>query len=242
MKHRITEEKIRFVMQQVTLSMGLLLCSSIATADDLKFGLFAGATAASDEANSESSTTSLGGSPATITNAYSVDKNTGFVTGATVGIERYERYSFELEAAYRQVDFDAHGNLIANIGGVTESLSAGGRGQISSISLMSNGWYDFVDGGSATFTPFVGGGIGVASNRSDGQISSQGPLFGLDIENRTGLGNDSETEFAWQFGAGVRFSLRSNAVMSLSYRYFDGGEINGEFDVDMHNIVLAIRF
>jgi opacity protein-like surface antigen len=226
----------------VALTIALNASIATARADDFKVGAFIGGSIANNEVNAESTSANFGGSVATFTNTYEADKKIGFLAGVTAGIETDEGFVFEGEAAYRRIGFDAMGALSANIGGVTQSLPAQGSGSISGYSLMANGWYDFLNRGSQGIRPFVGGGVGVAIKKTSGAIQSQGPLFGLTIDNTTGLGNDQETDFAWQAGAGLRTNLSKNMTASLSYRYFDGGEINDEFDFTMHSIVFGVSF
>jgi opacity protein-like surface antigen len=247
-----TDESHRFGMpkhtQQIFALIGVVLPiliisnPSMARANDFEVGVFAGGSIASNEVNSESANATLGASPATLTNTYEVDKNLGFLAGVTAGIKTENGFVFEGEAAYRRTGFDALGTLTADVGGMTQSLPAQGEGIISGYSFMANGWYDFLNRDSKGVRPFIGGGIGVVVKKSSGELRSQGPLFGLTVSNTTGLGNNQETGFAWQAGAGLRTDVSDKMTASVSYRYFDGGEINDEFNFNMHSIVFGVSF
>jgi OOP family OmpA-OmpF porin len=80
---------------------------------------------------------------------------------------------------------------------------------------MANGWYD-VDTGSQ-WVPFVGGGIGAA-------------LVNLDVQSIAGVAtpfDETDTVFAYQFGAGLGYKVTPNAIVNVSYRLF--GTTDPEF-------------
>lgn len=79
---------------------------------------------------------------------------------------------------------------------------------------MVNGYYDF-DIESA-FTPYVGGGIGIAN-------VSINDLAVLGIP----LADDDDTVFAYQFGAGVGYEISPTLTLTADYRYF--ATADGEF-------------
>jgi opacity protein-like surface antigen len=88
----------------------------------------------------------------------------------------------------------------------TSNAFASGSGSIRTFALMANVWYDLpVEG----FTPYIGGGIGYASNEVE---------HGL-VMNGTG------GDFAWQLGAGVNFPLTEKMSLGVGYRYMDAGEV-----------------
>jgi opacity protein-like surface antigen len=79
-------------------------------------------------------------------------------------------------------------------------------GSASALSFMLNGLLDF--GPDDGLQGFVGGGVGV----------SRGKLANDQV-------NDSDTGFAWQAIAGVRYPLTSNVDVSLKYRFFNQDDI-----------------
>lgn len=83
---------------------------------------------------------------------------------------------------------------------------SGFGGAASALSFMLNGMLDF--GPDDGLQGFVGGGVGV----------SRGKLA-------TDIVNDSDTGFAWQAIAGVRYPLTDNIDVSLKYRYFNQDDI-----------------
>ncbi len=113
-------------------------------------------------------------------------------------------------------------------------------GDISNLSLMVNAFYD-VDTGTM-FTPYVGGGIGMAQVQAD-NINSfySGTARSIDDEN---------WQFAWQGIVGVAMSLGDGWSVTADYRYFrtmaaefetNLGE-NAELENASHNVLFGIRY
>ncbi|WP_037467932.1 outer membrane protein, partial [Sphingobium herbicidovorans] len=84
---------------------------------------------------------------------------------------------------------------------------SGFGGSASALSFMLNGLLDF--GSDDGLQGFVGGGVGV----SRAKLAND-------------LVNDSDTGFAWQALAGVRYPLTNNLDVSLKYRFFNQDDIN----------------
>jgi OOP family OmpA-OmpF porin len=84
--------------------------------------------------------------------------------------------------------------------------ASGFGGATSALSFMLNGLLDF--GPDDGLQGFVGGGVGV----SRGKLAND-------------LVNDSDTGFAWQAIAGVRYPLTDNVDVSLKYRFFNQDDI-----------------
>lgn len=118
----------------------------------------------------------------------------GYAVGGFVGYEFGNGWRTEGELTYRVNDVDGFLNLNAD-------------GDVSSIALMANGFYDF-DLGSP-FVPYVGGGIGVAY---------------LSVNDVGALGNpladDDDTVFAYQLGVGVGYQISPTVTLTADYRYF----------------------
>ena len=81
------------------------------------------------------------------------------------------------------------------------------EGDMTALGFMANAFYDFDTG--SNWVPYLGGGLGVAQ-------------LGLDVESIGGLPttfDETDTVFAYQFGAGVGYSLGGGARVDLSYRF-----------------------
>lgn len=118
----------------------------------------------------------------------------GFAVGGFVGYDLGSGLRVEGELTYRVNDVDT-------LAGVSFG------GDVSSLALMANGFYDF-DSGSPV-VPYVGGGIGVA-NVSANDIN----FFGIQAVD------DEETVFAYQLGVGVGYEVSPTLTLTADYRYF----------------------
>ncbi len=100
-----------------------------------------------------------------------------------------------------------------------------GGGEISAISFMVNGFYDF--GARSRIKPYLGVGAGVAQlsmNDVDGLFGIAATLAdppGGDTALTVRLKvDDDDTVFAYQFGAGVGYEISEMIILTLDYRYF----------------------
>ena len=111
------------------------------------------------------------------------------------------------------------------------------RGDIGSVALMANLFYDIPTGGR--LLPYVGGGIGIAG------VAARDWVF-----NRTlVLDEEEDAVLAWQLGAGVGYRVTGGLVF-LGYRYFatqdpeldniDGNDF--ELDYRSHDISVGYRY
>jgi opacity protein-like surface antigen len=116
-----------------------------------------------------------------------------------------------------------------------------GRGDVKSLAALVNAYYDFPS--FAGFTPYVGGGIGVARNEV-GTTTLSANANGATVATLSG---STTTQFAWQASAGVSYSILPAVALDVGYRYFDAGEgrsgstvtaggVSGPFPVQRGNI------
>lgn len=148
-----------------------------------------------------------------------ISSDTGYSIGLALGYE-FE-YNIRLEAAigYQANDLDE-----LSVYGYTESLD----GDISILSFMANGYYDFKN--STAFTPFLMAGIGLANINAD--------LDSIDE-------SDDDTVFAYQAGLGVGYALNDRVTLDLKYVYFATEDVDFDgidAEISSHNAVLGIRF
>lgn len=129
---------------------------------------------------------------------------TGGGFGSALGYRPSARRGFashfrsDIEAFYRQNDIDADGILPL----------ADAAGDLRVFSLMANAYYDLTT--HTEITPYVGMGIGYAN-------------FQLDNARRINIEDDSDFSTAYQFMAGLSYSVDPNATTAFhaGYRYFD---------------------
>lgn len=141
--------------------------------------------------------------------------DTGFVFGGTVGYD-FGYIRTEGEISYRQNDLDELSEQ-----GETEKLD----GDISSLSFMANGFFEYEN--ESRFTPYAGGGIGIAR---------------VEIDNDESY---DDTVFAYQIGAGLSYAATDKLSLDLSYRFLGTTDPNfDDFEAEYHshNIVFGLRY
>ncbi|MDR2827651.1 MAG: porin family protein [Candidatus Adiutrix intracellularis] len=115
---------------------------------------------------------------------------------------------------------------------------------ISSHSFLANAFFD-IDIDTA-FTPYVGGGLGLAYVNTDSVTNFLGnfpPIISL---------KHSGWNFAWNVGGGVAWSLSESMTLDLGYRYVDLGRsdtgfqylpnVGSSVDLTAHELSLGLRF
>lgn len=161
----------------------------------------------------------------------------------------------ELEYAVREQSKTSHAPYQDWGGGYSSQYGVTRKMAISS--LFANVFYDIKTGTS--FTPYVGGGIGMASIRTkDSFTEGYDGYFGA--YSFAGSGRRTVTNFAWNLAAGVAYSFDSNWSLDLGYRYCDYGQVKGakaqgstdggsggyqyrtKSDVTSHEVMLGARY
>lgn len=144
--------------------------------------------------------------------------DTGFGLLAALGHSYGTGMRTEVELGYRFNDMDDLN---------TSGLNFDANGDVTSLSLMANAFYDFYVNGP--ITPFIGGGIGVANIEADADNS----------------GSEDDTVFGYQLAAGGSFDMTESVKFDLQYRFF--GTSDPEFDgleaeYYSHNFFAGIRY
>ena len=124
--------------------------------------------------------------------------------------------------------------------------------ELSVYSAMLNAYYD-IDTGTE-FTPYVGGGIGMAHLKNKTKATGSTPEGALNSGS-----SESENNFAWNIGAGVSYALNDKVSLDAGYRYADYGNVkesvsqtvpglsaplnvSGKYDVTAHEFLLGARY
>ena len=112
---------------------------------------------------------------------------------------------------------------------------------IKSIVGMLNAYYDFPT--FSNFTPYIGGGAGVARNQLGSGTATAG---GAAVAT---IGGATKTNFAWQVGAGVAISMAPTIALDIAYHYLDagkfesasfaGGTVSGQLKA--HEVTAGVR-
>ena len=152
----------------------------------------------------------------------------GPLFGAVAGY-RFGPFRVEGEVTYRDNDIDD-----ITVNGV--SLVGAGlpiEGDVSSVAIMANAYYDINTG--SVVTPYIGGGIGAVV--INGELGV--PSLGIPVDDET------DTVFGGQIAAGVAVEVMQNLALTLDYRFlitsdpdFDG--IEAEFR--NHSIRGGLRY
>ncbi|MBU4055668.1 MAG: outer membrane beta-barrel protein [Proteobacteria bacterium] len=157
-----------------------------------------------------------------------VEWDGGFGFGAALGTT-LDAFRIEGEIEYRSADMKTIAETDISVGG-----------DIKTLSLMANGYYDFNAGTS--FKPYIGVGIGFARH-----------TFGLDAviydeeedEDIVMSGEADDTVFAYQGTIGAAWAISDTMDLDCAYRYF--ATADPDFDgveagYASHNISLGLRF
>lgn len=162
-------------------------------------GLFGGMTFTRD----------MDGSAETDAGFYSEDGevsfDNGFIVGGAIGYRALSGLRGELELSYAEMDLDqASGSLFDAQDVLVVSGEVDLGGDMGVLFVLANGWYDFNAQGS--LQPYIGGGLGVGF--TDVDVTFDGAKFG-----------DSDTGFAFQLGAGVKWAMTRSVDLDVGYRF-----------------------
>ncbi len=181
--------------------------------------------------------------PAGTSVGWTTEFETGYTVSAALGRRFGNRLRGEIELAYQSNDIDTHRNVQAGgipldnqdvgvliSGAPLQGATVGtvvddGRGSVESTFLTANLYYDFNQLGA--FTPYVGGGIGVAQVKVDYSPSG------------VGIVDDEDTVLAYQLVAGGSFELNDRTALFAQYRYRGTEEV--ETNVDLFPASLDIE-
>ena len=150
-----------------------------------------------------------------------------FSEPGTNGTFSYDHgFASTLAAGYNFGMFRAEGEIgyQTNSGDKEYTYRANSSGDMTALSFMANGYFDFVN--STSFTPFITAGIGIADLDADDMGSN-------------------DTVFAYQFGAGVGYAINPNFNVDLTYRYFateDPEFSAGKAEFASNNVYLGLRY
>lgn len=118
-------------------------------------------------------------------------------------------------------------------------------GNIGAFAIMGNAFFDLHN--TSTITPYIGGGIGFASLHLSDTYGTETTSAGT---SRPLLyGEDDDTVFAYQAGAGVGIALNRRLTLDIGYRYFgtsrgqfgQGYDPTTEMKFESHNAAVGLR-
>jgi opacity protein-like surface antigen len=158
----------------------------------------------------------------------SVSAELGYDAGPFLGVAvgyDFGNYRLESEFGYMKNDMDEL-SVRVNIPG-EGSLKVGEPmdGDLSSFTVLFNGYYDFCKG--SKLRPYITAGIGYS--RVEAQVS--------DMED----GSEDDSVFAYQAGAGIGWDVSEIITLDLKYRYF-GTSDPLDIDYSSHSVSLGLRY
>jgi len=116
-----------------------------------------------------------------------------------------------------------------------------------------NAYYDFHN--DSSFTPYFGGGLGLAFINTDADFGVTNSATPADTWVKS-IGSQTETNFAWNLGAGVGYAINDMFTVDLGYRFTSLGgaetkwgkdDVGGDWmqgktdNVYMHQVALGLR-
>ena len=201
-------------------------------------------------------------------NTSNFDLDSGLAVTGAIGCD-YGNYRLEAEVGFQTnsvksgIDFtDGVADTFVYDAAGHRSASYAMRGDVSVLSLMGNGYYDFDLGSKVELYATAGVGVAQVSfhnvnwTESWEQEGQSGPYIN---HPRLDPGfNGHETTLAWQVGAGIAAPISDTVKLDLRYRYFATTDFTvadfGEFitnhetntnsrntNISSHSVLLGLR-
>ncbi len=169
--------------------------------------------------------------------SFESEYETGIFLSGALGFAFGNGLRLEGEIIYSESDIDRVSiKGVGTVPGLVISPSDA-SGDIAAFAIMGNAAIDFFPG--ALLTPYVFGGIGSANINLSNVKSLQ-----------VKIADDDQWVFAFQLGAGVKYSLSDRLSLGISYRYFGTEDLDlkdttgnsFEYDYGGHNILFGITY
>jgi opacity protein-like surface antigen len=160
------------------------------------------------------------------TSSGAIEYESGFAGAAAVGFG-FDYGRAEAEISYQRNEIDT----ISISGGKNESW-----GDIRNLALLFNGYLELFKIENVV-TPYLTAGMGVAMVDISGLPVKSGDSYPTDSHN--------DTVFAYQFGAGVGYTVSEKLTIDLKYRYFQTSDLtfgNTVASYGSHNFYLGVRY
>ena len=141
--------------------------------------------------------------------SWSTNADSSPIIGAGIGYQLNDHIRGDITLGYRGWYKASESGAVPGFG----TLS--GSSDIDSTDGMVNAYYDI--GHFDRFTPYVGGGIGVAYNHA---AAANVALNGASVGQ---IGSGNNTDFAWQLSAGTAIAITQSLSLDVGYRYIDLG-------------------
>ncbi|MEM9169817.1 MAG: P44/Msp2 family outer membrane protein [Pseudomonadota bacterium] len=164
---------------------------------------------------------------------WTTEFDAGFAISGAVG-KRFGPFRGELEVAYQNNGVDTHLDVVASdialgaedagvlitgsdaLGVGVADLVADGQGDLSTVYVMANAYYDLQTG---AFSPYVGAGVGIGFT---------------DVEyvpSAVSIIDDNATAFAYQIMVGASYAMTDATDLFVGYRYRGTTDVSVEADL-----------
>jgi opacity protein-like surface antigen len=160
------------------------------------------------------------------TSSGAIEYEPGFAGAAAVG------FGFDYGRAEAEISYQRNGLDKVRVSG--SGLDA--SGDISNLALLFNGYLELFKIENVV-TPYLTAGMGVAMVDISGLPVKSGDSYTTD--------SHKDTVFAYQFGAGVGYTVSEKLTIDLKYRYFQTSDLtfgNTVASYGSHNIYLGVRY
>ena len=160
------------------------------------------------------------------TSSGAIEYESGFAGAAAVG------FGFDYGRAEAEISYQRNGLDKVRVSG--SGLDA--SGDISNLALLFNGYLELFKIGNVV-TPYLTAGMGVAMVDISGLPVKSGDSYTTD--------SHKDTVFAYQFGAGVGYTVSEKLTVDLKYRYFQTSDLtfgNTIASYGSHNFYLGVRY
>ena len=133
-------------------------------------------------------------------------------------------------------------------GGVIQNVDS----KVQTQTVFVNTYVDIPTG--TPFTPYFGAGAGIAVVKTE--LNDSADILGS--YRVAGSSKETETNFAWNVGAGGAFSFNEHVALDINYRYVDMGtgkasastqdpflgkvKSKREADLTSHEVLMGLRF
>ncbi len=160
------------------------------------------------------------------TSSGAIEYESGFAGAAAVG------FGFDYGRAEAEISYQRNGLDKVRVSGSWLDAS----GDISNLALLFNGYLELFKIENVV-TPYLTAGMGVAMVDISGLPVKSGDSYTTD--------SHKDTVFAYQFGAGVGYTVSEKLTIDLKYRYFQTSDLtfgNTVASYGSHNIYLGVRY
>jgi opacity protein-like surface antigen len=141
----------------------------------------------------------------------------GFLIGGAFGAQFTENFRGEIEVSGARLDTKTHAEEYVDYGGALgQEYEAKDDDDLTELFILANLWFGFPI--SSTFSPYIGGGVGVAHVDANFGV----PPFATNTNETNDVSvkiNADDWALAYQVGAGLLIALSDHVAIDLGYRF-----------------------